>query len=74
MTESTSTTRRERRAALRSKGATVLTPAVRRWAYGVAAAALGLAVFAGWVPPGASPVILPLIMAALYVDESGEPK
>ncbi|WP_262002235.1 hypothetical protein [Microbacterium sp. Mcb102] len=70
----TYTTRRERRAALRAKGATVLTPAFRRWAYGVAAAALGVAVFGGWVPPGAAPVILPLIMAALYVDESGEPK
>lgn len=67
-------TRAERRAALRAKGAKVLTRGFRRWAYGVAAAALGLAVFAGWVPPGAAPVILPLIMAALYVDESGEPK
>lgn len=67
-------TRAERRAALRTKGAKILTPAFRRWAYGVAAAALGIAVFAGWVPPGASPVILPLILALFYVDETGTPK
>lgn len=67
-------TRAERRAALQAKGATVLTPAVRRWAYGAAAAALGVAVFAGWVPPGAAPVIVPLLMALFYVNETGEPK
>ena len=67
-------TRAERRAALRTKGARVLTPAIRRWAYGVAAAALGVAIFAGWVPAGAAPVIVPLLMAIFYVDDAGEPK
>lgn len=70
----TYTTRAERRAALRAKGATFLTPTFRRWAYGVAAGGLGVAVFAGWVPPGASPVILLLLMAVFYVDETGKPK
>lgn len=67
-------TRAERRAALRSRAAVVLTGAFRRWAYGVAAAALGVAIFAGWVPSGASPVILLLLMALFYVDEKGNPK
>ncbi|WP_341935507.1 hypothetical protein MRBLWO14_001159 [Microbacterium sp. LWO14-1.2] len=67
-------TRRERRAAARATASRVLTPAVRRWAYGVAVAAIGVAVFAGWIPATASPVALPLIMALLYVDDSGEPR
>ena len=67
-------TRAERRAALRSRSATVLTPAFRRWGYGVATAALGVAIFLGWVPPGASPDVLLLLMALFYVDETGKPK
>lgn len=67
-------TRAERRAALRSKSEHVLRPAFRRWAYGVAVAAVGVAVFAGWLPAAASPVVVPLIMAFLYVDDKGEPK
>lgn len=67
-------TRRERRAALQRRTALIFTGTFRRWAYGVAAAALGVAVFAGWVPPGASPVILLLLMALFYVDKTGEPK
>lgn len=67
-------TRAERRAALRAKSETVLRPRLRKWAYGVAIAAVGAAVFAGWLPPAASTVLVPLIMALLYVDETGEPK
>ncbi|KQQ65202.1 hypothetical protein [Microbacterium sp. Leaf320] len=67
-------TRAERRAAARSKSETVLRPAFRRWAYGVAAAGVGVAVFAGWLPPAAAPVIAPLLMAVFYVDETGTPR
>lgn len=67
-------TRAERRAALRATSERVLRPAFRRWAYGVAAAAVGAAVFAGWLPAGALPVIAPLLMAVFYVDEKGNPK
>jgi hypothetical protein len=66
--------RRERRAALRASAERVLTPAFRRWAYGVAAAAIGVAVFAGWLPPAAAPVVAPLLMAVFYVTENGEPR
>lgn len=72
--EVTYKTRAERRAALRTRTAIILTPLFRRWGYGVAAAALGAAIFLGWVPPGASPVVLLLIMALFYVDEKGNPK
>lgn len=74
MTETTPTTRAERRQQLRARSARVLTPAFRRWAYGVAAAAVGVAVFAGWLPAAAAPVIAPLLMAVFYVDETGEPR
>lgn len=68
------TTRAERRAALRAKSATFLTPAFRRWAYGVAAAGLAVAIALRWVPIEASPVLLALLMALFYVDETGKPK
>ena len=67
-------TRRERRAALRANSERLLRPAFRRWAYGVAAAAVGVAVFAGWLPAGALPVVGPLLMAVFYVDSTGEPR
>lgn len=67
-------TRAERRAATKAKASRVLTPAVRRWAYGVAAAALTAAVALRWVPVEVAPVILPLVMALLYVDKDGSPK
>lgn len=67
-------TRKERRAQLRGRVEHVLTPAVRRWAYGVAAAAVGVAVFAGWLPAAAAPVIAPLLLAVFYVDETGTPR
>jgi len=74
MTDTTPLTRRERRAALRAASERVVKPAFRIWAYGVAAAGIGVAVWAGWLPPGALPVIAPLLMAIFYVDEKGEPR
>lgn len=67
----TPTTRAERRRAVASR---VLRPRFRRWAYGVAAAGVTLAMFAGWLPAGAAPVVAPLLMAIFYVDEQGEPR
>lgn len=52
----------------------VLTPAFRRWAYGVAVALVGVAVFAGWIPPAAATVAAPLLMALLYVNDAGDPR
>lgn len=52
----------------------LLSPRFRRWAYGVAVAAVGVAVFAEWLPASASPVVLPLLMALFYVSNDGEPK
>lgn len=46
---------------------TFLSPAVRRWVYGVCIAAVPVAVYFGWLPAEASPVILPLILAVLNV-------
>lgn len=68
------TTRAELHAARRRTVPNILTPAVRRWAYGVAVAAIGVAVFAGWIPATAAPVIAPLLMALFYVDKTGEPR
>ena len=51
----------------------ILTPTVRRWLYGVAIAFVPLAVWLGWVQPEAVPLILPLVMAVLNVqDEEGK--
>lgn len=72
--ETTYKTRAERRAALRTRTAVILTPVFRRWAYGVAAAAVLAAAGLGWVPIGATTVVLPLLMAVFYVDETGNPK
>lgn len=77
MTDPTTTTpltRRERRQQLRASSERFLTPAFRRWAYGVAAAAVAVAAFAGWIPVEATPVILPLLMAVFYVDKTGAPQ
>jgi hypothetical protein len=68
------TTRAERRAALRASTSRVLTPGFRRYAYGVAAAAVVAAVAAGWLPAGTLTVAAPLLMAVFYVDEKGEPR
>lgn len=67
-------TRAQRRQQLRASASHVLTPAFRRWAYGVSAAGVAVAVLAGWLPAEASPVILPLLMAVFYVDSAGEPR
>lgn len=73
MPDQTPTTRAEIRSR-RSRVGSILTPAVRRWAYGVAAAAVGVAVFAGWLKPEAAPVVAPLLMALFYVDKTGQPR
>lgn len=44
-----------------------LTPAVRRWIYGVAVAAFAVLVFYGAIAPEASPLILALVLALLNV-------
>jgi len=60
---------------IRRRGvARVLTPAFRRWAYGVTVAAVGVAVFAGSLPVEASPVVLPLLMAIFFVTDDGTPR
>lgn len=72
--EGTYKTRAERRAAARARAEIVLRPSFRRWAYGVAIAALGAAIWAGWLPATATPVIGPLLMALFFVDKTGEPR
>ena len=47
----------------------ILTPTVRRWLYGVAIAFVPLAAWLGWVQPEAVPLILPLVMAVLNVQD-----
>lgn len=74
MTTTTTQTRRERRQQLRAASARIATPAVRRWAYGVAAAAVTAAVGFGWLPAGAAALLLPLLMAVFFVDETGAPR
>lgn len=76
MTEATTRAQlRAQRTARATAWATAwLTPALRQWAYGVTAAALGVAIFAGWIPPTAAPVIIPLLMAIFYVDKTGQPR
>lgn len=51
-----------------------LTPAVRRWLYGVTIAALPVAVLLGWLDPEALPVLVPLVVAVLNVtpEEAGD--
>lgn len=46
-----------------------LTPAVRRWMYGLAVAALPILVYFGLVEPEASPLWLAFIVAFLNVNE-----
>lgn len=58
---------------LKEKVSKVLTPTVRRWAYGVTAAALTVgATLAG--KPEFIPVVMPLIIAIWYVTPEGEPR
>lgn len=49
-----------------------LTPAVRRWIYGVAIAAFALAVFYGWIAPEASPLLAALVLAILNVPADSQ--
>lgn len=49
----------------------ILTPAVRRWLYGIAIAFVPVAIFLGWLKPEAAPIVLPLIMAIFNVQ--GDP-
>ncbi len=74
MTTNQPQTRAEARAHRQSRAASVLSPAFRRWAYGVSIAALGVAVFAGWLPPAAATVAVPLLMAVFFVSDAGEPR
>lgn len=52
----------------------ILTPAVRRWLYSIAIAFVPLAVYLGWLAPEASPIVIPLILAVLNVNDEGETK
>lgn len=69
-----STTPTTRAEARRLRANRVLRPAFRRWAYGVTAAAVGVAIYLRWLPIESAPVIAPLLMALFYVDNNGEPK
>lgn len=51
----------------------LLTPKVRRWAYGVAAASLPILAAAEILPPAVIPYALPLVVAILYVRDDGTP-
>lgn len=58
---------------LKEKVAKVLTPNVRRWAYGITAAAITAgATWAG--KPEFIPVAIPLAIAVWYVTPEGEPR
>lgn len=48
----------------------LLTPALRRWLYGIAIAFVPLAAWLGWISPEAVPLVLPLIIAVLNVQET----
>ena len=50
----------------------ILTPAVRKWAYGVTAAALSLGVALGFIPVETHPAVLVLVMALFNVDSNGK--
>lgn len=47
------------------------TPAVRRWIYGIAIAAIALAVQQGWVDAPTAALIAPLVLAILNVKPDG---
>jgi len=48
----------------------LLNSKVRRWLYGVCIAAVPVLVYFKLLPPEASPVILPLILAILNVEDA----
>lgn len=63
-----------RRVRARSRLALVLPSKVRTWLYGVAIAFVPLAVYLGWMEPEAVPIVIPLILAVLFVDRDGKPQ
>lgn len=50
----------------------ILTPAFRKWAYGVTAGAISLAVALGYLPAETLPAVLVLVMALFNVDSNGK--
>lgn len=50
-----------------------LTPAVRRWIYGLALAALPLLIYFGLVEPEAAPLWLAFVVALLNVRDEQSP-
>lgn len=52
----------------------VFSPAGRRWIYGVCIAAVPVLVYFGLLPADASPVILPLVLALLNVNDTDVPQ
>lgn len=65
-----SDTRTERTAAQKARRWRI----IRRWVYGVAIAAVPLAVYAKWIQPEAAPLVLPLILALVMVRPDGTPE
>jgi hypothetical protein len=51
----------------------LFTPAVRRYIYGVCIAAVPVLVYFDLLPPEAAPVLLPLVLALLNVNDEGTP-
>jgi len=51
----------------------LLNPALRRYIYGVCIAAVPVLVYLGLLPAEAAPVILPLVLALLNVQDDGTP-
>lgn len=47
----------------------VFSPKARKWFYGVCIAAVPVLVYFKLLPPEAAPVILPLVLAVLNVNE-----
>lgn len=50
----------------------LFSPKGRRYIYGVCIAAVPVLVYFKVIPPESTPVILPLILALLHVDEPSE--
>lgn len=50
----------------------ILTPTVRRYIYGVCIATVPVLVYFNLLPPEAAPVILPLVLAVLNVQDDTE--
>lgn len=70
----TEQTRAALRAARQSRASHWVTPAVRRWAYGVSAAAVTAAIGFGWLPEPAAALLVPLLGALFFVNDNGDPR